>query len=473
MSEETASDDCCGGGDARAPGDDARGTAEDARATGDDARGTAEDARAAAEDRPEGVSSNPTNPFASGVSRRRVMEASAAAGAAASLAGCGADSGDGDGATPTVFVFNNGDRTVSVIDAETDELLDTVFVDTTASFPANQYGTTTDDEYGVLWLNVANGVRALDAASLEELEFVETGFGANYPNLTPDTNHLVVGAGGSLGIPPEGDADHRILRVDADPDSDSFGEITGDLSVGYTGPCDATVGPDGEYAFVPDVANDTISVVQIDPFEVVEKVDAGEPASGENVLPFMSTASFDGEVMLVENGEGSLGEDGGTAGSESIWDISDPTNPEETAKITRDDGLPGLPITSEISPDGSTGYLFTPAANGLVVVDIEAAEITTTIDVGGNTIGGTWGPNREKLYVPVQDQNEVAVVEGEEVTTRVDAGQNPTGATAGSVRPGDVGTAAQVQASLASLGLAVGEKMEWTYCPDGHCYCMR
>jgi hypothetical protein len=399
------------------------------------------------------------------------LQASAAAGTAP-LAGCpSGGGGDGDGGAPTVFVFNNGDRTVSVVDAEADELVETVFVDTTASFPANQYGTD-DSEYGVLWLNVDSGVRALNAETLEEEAFVETGFGANYPTLTPEVDHLVVGAGGSLGIPPEGDADHRILRVDADPDSDSFGDVTGDLSVGYTGPCDATMGPDGEYAFVPDVANDTISVVQLDSFEVVEKVDAGDPVGEGNVLPFMSTASFGGDVMLVENGEGSLGEDGETQGSESIWDISDPTSPEEVAKITRDDGLPGLPITSEVGPDGETAYLFTPAASGLVVVDIENAEISTTIDVGGSTIGGTWGPSREKLYVPVQNQNEVAVVSHDdgEVTARVDTGEAPTGATAGMVRP-ETDASDRIQASLASLGLSVGPKMEWTYCPDGHCYC--
>lgn len=419
------------------------------------------------------VNPNPTNPFASGVPRRRLLQASAA-GASLSLAGCMGGTDDGESGTPTVFVFNNGDRTVSILDAANDELLDTVFIDTTASFPANQYGTTLDTTYNVLWLNVAGGVRALDAGSLDELAFVETGFGANYPNLTPDTEHLVIGAGGSLGIPPAGDADHRILRVDANPESDSFGSITGDLSVGYTGPCDATISPDGEYAFIPDVANDTISVVQLDPFEVVTRVETGAPADGENVLPFMATAAFANDVMLVENGEGSLGADGETHGSESIWDVSDPTNPTERARITRDDGLPGLPITSEVGPAGETAYLFTPAASGLVVVDIEAGEIADTIDLGGSSIGGAWGPDREKLYAPVQEQNEVAVVEHAtgEVTARVSTGEAPTGATAGPVRP-ETDAAGVVQANLAALGIGVGEKMEWTYCPDGHCYCGR
>lgn len=422
---------------------------------------------------PDGVSPNPVNPFASGVSRRRLMQTTAATGATVSLAGC--TGGDGGGSElPTVFVFNNGDRTVTLVDAENDELLDTVFIDTTASFPANQYGTAVDDGYGVLWLNVAGGVRAFDAESLEEIAFVETGFGPNYPNLTPDGEHLIVGAGGSLGIPPEGDEDHHIYRVDADRERDTFGQITGDLPVGYTGPCDATVSSDGEFAFIPDVANDTISVVRIDPFEVVTRAETGPPTGDGSVLPFMATASYDGEFLLVENGEGTLGEDGETAGSESIWDVSDPTSPEEVTRITRDDGLPGLPITSEIAPDGETAYLFTPAASGLVVVDTVAGAVQDTIDLGGSSIGGTWGPDREKLYAPIQERNEVAVVDhgAGEVTARVDTGEAPTGATAGAVRPA-VGTTEQVQAGLASLGLAIGADMEWTYCPDGHCYCGR
>ncbi|MFB6352882.1 MAG: hypothetical protein ABEJ92_02235, partial [Halobacteriales archaeon] len=144
--------------------------------SGDGRAGSSDDAGGNAGD--QGESSRRTDPFASGVGRRRLMRASAAAGVA-SVAGCsGLGGGGGDeGGAPTVFVFNNGDRTVSVVDAANDELVDTVFVDTTASFPANQYGTTPDADYGVLWLNVDGGVRALDAGSLDETAFVETGFG--------------------------------------------------------------------------------------------------------------------------------------------------------------------------------------------------------------------------------------------------------------------------------------------------------
>ncbi|VTT86371.1 hypothetical protein DM2_2409 [Halorubrum sp. DM2] len=416
-----------------------------------------------------------TNPFADGVDRRRLLQASGAVGAATALAGCsgGGEGGDGgDEAAPTVFTFNNGDRTVSVIDVESDELITTEFLDTTASFPANQYSTGIDDDYHVAWLNVSGGVRAFDQRTLEELAFVETGYGPNYPNVTPDGEHLLIASGGTTGMEPEGDAAHAIFRVDADPDSDSFGEVTAEIETGYVGPCDMTMGPDGDYAFVVDVADESIRVVSVDPFETVTRVASGEPVNEGNVLPFMCTASFDGQHLLVENGEGTLGGDPEVPreGSESLWDISDPENPKEVGKITRDDGLPGAPITSEVDPNNEAAYLLIPG-EGVGVIDLESFEYETTLDVGGSAISAAWGPNREKLYVPVQDANQVAVVEhaSREVVATVETGEAPTGALAGTVRPeGDA--VASVQAQLASLGITFGD-MEATYCMDDHCYC--
>ena len=414
------------------------------------------------------------NPFANGVDRRRLLQASGTVGAATALAGCsgGGDGDGGDDAAPTMYVFNNGDRTVSVIDAETDELLDSVFLGTTASFPANQYSTGIDDAHDVLWLNVSGGVRGIDQRTLEEVAFVETGYGPNYPNVTPDGEHLLIASGGTTGMEPDGDEAHAIFRVDANRDSDTFGEVTGEIETDYVGPCDMTLGPDGDYAFVVDVADESLRVLSVDPFETVARIGAGEPVTEGNVLPFMCTASFDGQYLLVENGEGTLGGDPEIprVGSESVWDVSDPENPEEVAKITRDGGLPGAPITSEVAPDNTAAYLFIPG-EGVGVIDLESFEYDTTLDVGGSSIAGAWGPNREKLYVPVQDANHVAVIDHESrsVVGTIDVGEAPTGAAAGNVRPeGDA--LASIQASLASLGITFGE-MEASFCMDDHCYC--
>jgi len=413
------------------------------------------------------------NPFAEGIDRRRLLRTSGAVGATAALAGCsGGGGGGGDDPAPTMFVFNNGDRTVSVIDAESDELLTSAFLGTTASFPANQYSTGTDADHDVLWLNVSGGVRGIDQRTLEEVAFVETGYGPNYPNVTPDGDHLLIASGGTTGMAPEGDANHAIFRVDADRDSEAFGEVTAEIETGYVGPCDMTLGPDGDYAFVVDVADEAIRVLSVDPFETVARVDAGEPVTEGNVLPFMCTAAFDGEYLLVENGEGTLGGEPEVPreGSESLWDISDPESPEEIGKITRDDGLPGAPITSEVSPDNEAAYLLIPG-EGVGVIDLESFEYETTLDVGGSAISASWGPTREKLYVPVQDANQVAVIDhaSREVVETIGVGEAPTGAAGGTVRPeGDA--VARVQASLASLGVTFGE-MEASWCMDDHCYC--
>ncbi|WP_229380097.1 YncE family protein [Haloterrigena salifodinae] len=425
--------------------------------------------------RPRSSPPNRRDPFAEGIDRRRLMRSSAAAGATAALAGYVGGSDGANRRAPTVYAFNNGDRTVTVIDAETDEALETAHVDTTASFPANQYGTGADSTYDILWLNVSGGVKALDAHTLETVARVETGFEPNYPNLAPNEEHLLVAAGGTTTLDPDPDdpGDHVIVRIDADRDSDTFGEVTGEIRTGYTGPCDVTFPPSGEYAFVPDVADETLRVVSVDPFETAAEIDVGDPVGDGNVLPFMATASFAGDLLLVENGEGTLGPDPAVPreGSESIWDISTPDEPAELERITRDDGLPAAPITSEIDPDGEAGYLFTPEADSVTVLDLEDGTIDRELDVGGSTISGAWGPRREKLYVPVQTANHVAVIDHAErnVVATVDAGESPTGAVGGTVRP-ETSTSRRLRGSLAALGLEVGER-EATYCPDDNCYC--
>ncbi|ACM56851.1 twin-arginine translocation signal domain-containing protein [Halorubrum lacusprofundi] len=415
------------------------------------------------------------NPFAEGIDRRRLLRTSGVVGATTALAGCsggGGGGGDGDDPQPTMFVFNNGDRTVSVIDTESDELVTSAFLGTTASFPANQYSTGIDADHDVLWLNVSGGVRGIDQRTLEEVAYVETGYGPNYPNVTPDGDHLLIASGGTTGMEPEGDENHAIFRVDADRDSDTFGEVTAQIETGYVGPCDMTLGPDGDYAFVVDVADEAIRVLTVDPFETVARVGSGEPVTEGNVLPFMCTAAFDGEYLLVENGEGTLGGDPEVPreGSESLWDISDPENPEEVGKITRDDGLPGAPVTSEVSPDNEAAYLLIPG-EGVGVIDLKSFEYEATLDVGGSSISASWGPNREKLYVPVQDANQVAVIDhaSREVVETIGVGEAPTGAAAGTVRP-ESDAVSRVQASLASLGITFGE-MEASWCMDDHCYC--
>ncbi len=395
------------------------------------------------------------------VSRRRMLAGSTAAGAAAA-AGC-LDEGDPPAEAATVFVFNTGDGTVSVIDPETDSVVETRHVGLSSSFPSNQYTPRlAASAANSLWLNVDQGVRGLNVASLDETARLETGSGANWLEQTPDGDHMVVSAR---------EPTHTLYRLDADPNSETFGDVTGEIDRTAEegrgdndgpGPCDVTIHPDGQYAYIPDLFGDSLTVVDIPAFEIETQIAVGgvDEAPSE---PWMGTVSWDGQRLLVEHNETETG-------TESIWDTSDPANPKEIVRLTADDGLGEDPLTSEIGPNSEIGYVFTPGTNDISVIDLVDGRVLDRLDVGGSAFVGTWDPPREKLYVPVQTTDEVAVVDhaSREITATIPVGDSPYGATAARLRPAADGTSALL-AKLAQLGV-FAETAETTYC-IGECAC--
>ena len=391
------------------------------------------------------------------VSRRGFVAGSAVLGAAAT-AGCSSDggsdgSGDGAGteretATPerrdAVLVFNTGDMTVSVVDVATDDVLETTHVGLTSSFPSNQYARAlVDSRADSLWANVGRGVRALDPLTLAERARIDTGSGANWQELTPDGSAVVVSAR---------EPAHTQFEIDADPDSGTFGEVLGEIDRtdeggrgdnDGPGPCDVTIHPDGRYAFVPDLYGDTLTVLDIDEFAIETQVDVA-PVDESAPQPWMATVDPQGDRMLVEH----------RTGVETVWDVSDPTAPTEIARFGTEDGLGEGPLTSEISADGSTGYVFTRGSDDATVLDLEALSVTGRIDLGGSAFTGTWDPDHRKLYVPVQSANVVRVIDHEasEVTATLDVGDSPYGATATRVVP-DPEPAGTAAAAASKLGL--------------------
>jgi len=421
------------------------------------------------------------------VSRRRLLAGGVAAGTIAAAGCTGSDSGtdggsDGDGGgdeggsgggvdgggggatgEPTVFVFNTGDGTVSVVDPASDEVVATRSIGMTSSFPSNQYSPGLTDSPGdPLWLNVDRGVRALSVGSLSEVASVETGSGANWLEQTPDGRYLVVSAR---------EPAHTQFRIDTDPASETFGEVTGEIDRTPEGgrgdnegpgPCDVTIHPDGAFAYVPDLFGDTLTVLDVPAFEIETRIEVSSVGDAP-AAPWMGTVAPDGETLLVEHNEGERG-------TESVWDLSDPANPTQRARLTSEDGLGDGPLTSEIGPDSGTGYVFTPGSNDVTVLDLAAGEVTGRLDLGGSAFVGTWDLAHEKLYVPVQTNDEVAVLDhaAGEIATRIDVGPQPYGATAATVRPAPDATSNAV-ATLARVAFAAGTSGT-TYC-IGNCGC--
>ena len=398
-----------------------------------------------------------------GVSRRNLIAGGATAGLAATAGCIGGNGGSGSVAQPTIFVFNTGDGTVSLIDAKDDELVETRPINLSSSFPSNQYSPgLTDEPDDSLWLNVGREVRGLAVGSLSQTAAVETGSGANWLEQTPEGNHVIVSAR---------EPSHRQFRIDADPASETFGEVTGNIDrtpeggrgdSDGPGPCDVTIHPNGDFAYVPDLFGDTLTVLSIDPFEIRTHIDV-EPVGDGPARPWMGTVAPDGRRLLVEHNEAN-------GGTESLWAIDDPAAPTEIARLTAADGLGRRPLTSEIGPSSETGYVFTPGSNDVTVVDIIDGTVSTRLDLGGSPFVGTWDPSRTKLYVPVQTADEVVVIDHErrEITERIDVGPSPYGATSAQVRPQGDATATAALA-MARLGISA-EPAETTYC-IGNCAC--
>lgn len=392
------------------------------------------------------------DPFANGISRRRMLKSSGAAGATAAVAGCISDD---SGAASTIFVFNTGDMTVSLIDPATDELLRSEYIATSSSWPSNQYAAI-EPTIETLWMNVQGGVYGFDASEqLSQVAEIETGSDANWQELTPDGSRLVISSREPV---------HSHYLVDADPESDTFGDILdqidrSDESDPPPAPCDITFGPDGEYSYCADLGTDLLTVVRTDPFEIAAQLEL-EPLGDDDVQPFMDTASWGGEYVAIENREGE--------GTESIIDISDPENPEEIYRFTTDDGLGPGPTTSEWGPDDELLYVFT---DGVTVIDVPALEVVDHLDVGGAVSTGTWDPEMSKLYVPVQENDEVAVIDHDaiEQVDTIEVGASPRGVTARSVRPGE-NTQARFWASLSRMGMTFDDEVVPTYC-ETNCDC--
>jgi YVTN family beta-propeller protein len=405
----------------------------------------------------------PNTPSSRGVSRRKLLASSLTAGAAAT-AGCLSEDGEpAASGQPTVFVFNTGDGTVSLIDPDSQRHIETQDIGLTASFPSNQYTPSlVEQPADSLWLNVGQGVRAVTVESFTEEAKIETQSGANWLERTPDGSHVIISAR---------EPAHRQFRIEADAEREKFGEVTAEIDrrpeggrgdSDGPGPCDVTIHPSGEYAYVPDLFGDTLTVLSVEPFEIVTQVEV-EALESDPAQPWMGTVAPDGETLLVEHNEGETG-------TESIWDISDPTQPRERARLTDSDGLGHRPLTSEIGPNSEVGYVFTPATNDVTMLDLEAGSVMERLDLGGSAFVGTWDPEMTALYVPIQTSDEVAVIDHAtgEITGRIDVGASPYGATAAMARPAS-DPANMVGVALSQLGLA-DNPTETTYC-IGKCAC--
>lgn len=257
-----------------------------------------------------------------------------------------------------------------------------------------------------------------------------------------------------IGVAPDGRTAWNSARevdliqeIDTDPDSPTFGTILTTIPVpdldpssgptasrGAVRPCDATITPDGRYFLEPDLAGESLTIVDTQLKEIVSQtvLQPADPGISPKVLPFMATTN--GQIVLVENLEG--------LNTYDIFDISDPANPAQLKKLTQLDGLGVNAQTSEFTPDGKYAYLI---MNGAVMdgdevpgqegrIDVLNLSTLTLLDpivlpenCGPHT--GDFSRDGRYFFVNCSRADSVAVVENASrlVVLEMAVGDNPRG----------------------------------------------
>jgi YVTN family beta-propeller protein len=372
------------------------------------------------------------------------------------LAAVLAASGSVSATVSHVFVSNSGDGTTSLIKCVTSNgkkpitcsEKDRRDVGFTHSWPANQY----DGHPAWWWTGLSGEVVGVKAkASLSPLD--------NANNVVLVDTYNVPGRPESgsnfIGISPDGRTAWNSARevdliqeIDTDPDSPTFGTILTEIFVpdqdpdsvqtatrGAARPCDATITPDGRFFLEPDLAGESLTVVDTWTKQIIHQV-LPEPAfEDEKILPFMATTN--GKIVLVENLEGDNTYD--------IWDVSNlPAAPVHLKKLTQADGIGVNAQTSEFTPDGRFAYLImngAPSGNPedasrLDVLDVVEGsptylEVVNSIELPENCRASTGDFSNDGRYffVNCNGSDELAVVDSlsETVVTTVEVGGGPRG----------------------------------------------
>jgi DNA-binding beta-propeller fold protein YncE len=307
---------------------------------------------------------------------------------------------------------------ISLIEPSSLQVLATLAMPSSYSFPATRW----DFGRNVIWTGLPagpnNAVNAFRLSTGEQIAEVPTGSTQNYTELTPDGRYVVVAARFM----------DKFLKISADPQAPDFGSVVAELDH-YAGsnPCDITISSDGAYAYAPDRGGDTVSAVRLDPFEVVVTVPM-ERLGNAALEPFMGTVSPTSNYLFIENAQVRGGPD---AGSESVFDLSDPGRPVEIVRLSQADGLGSGPITSEFTADGRYGIVICRGSSNLSIVDTASLEITENVAFpeGSNPLTGTFAGAGDTFFVPLPGRDAVAAVSVPDfdVVELIPVGQRPLG----------------------------------------------
>lgn len=307
-----------------------------------------------------------------------------------------------------IYVSNAGDKTLSMVDTDTDTIVGTISVGTKGSWPANQWNKN------YLAFNTGKGVDILTLTG-EVVSSLDLKSKKNWQEFTPD---------GKLLVTSSRDVDTSYF-IDMDESSENFGKVIAEVKWPEKfGICDATISADGKYDYIPGIFSDKFGVLDIENKKVLATIDITRINESVAVKPFMTTVSWDGKYVFMENKEGKKG-------TESVIDVSDPANPKEVVRFVPGELLDqgkaalepkGVTVkemkgegsqSNEITLDNKYAFMIMQDSASVSVIDIASLDIIKEISLteGGKPRTGDLSPDGSKLYVSGPSKNVVDVID--------------------------------------------------------------
>jgi YVTN family beta-propeller protein len=291
------------------------------------------------------------------------------------------------GAAPYVYITNQGDDTVSVIDTANNTIAATIPVgsgplgvavspDGTKLYVANAYENAT--------------VSVIDTATNTVTSTVSVG--GTWPYgvaVSPDGTRVYVAK-----------TDNNTVSVI----NTATNTVTATVNVDGS-PRGVVVSPDGKKLYVTNYDDACVSVIDTATNSVIATVNVGNYPCGIAVSP-------DGRKVYVTN----------TYDDDTVYVIDTVTN-----SVTSTVSVGYRPLGVAASPDGTKLYVANNGDNTTSVIDTATNTVTATVNVGNAPEGVAVTPDGSKVYVTNYGSNNVSVIDTvtNTVSSEVTVGNRP------------------------------------------------
>jgi YVTN family beta-propeller protein len=278
-------------------------------------------------------------------------------------------------AAPHLYVCNQGAATVSVINTETNEIVDTVDLQQhgfAANAAPHHVVVEPDGSHWYVSLIGANRVLKFNRANelVGRAEMEVPGLLA----LHPAEDLLLVGRSMSAVNPPSSITLIQRSDMTMQDEVDTF----------FPRPHALTATPSGEHAYVASLAENQLMAIQMDEALSTNLVQMGGPT--QTFVQF--AVSPDGNTMVAT---------GQISGQALVFDLSDPMNPVVTDTIA----VSAQPWHPVYSPDGQRVYFGNKRAHTVTVLNMETRSVERVIEGEGlaEPHGAALSSDGRTLYV--------------------------------------------------------------------------